>query len=48
MLCVVDAAAPAATLEDPLLRSQVRAADVVALSKVDLVDAAGRAASERR
>jgi G3E family GTPase len=36
VLCVVDASAPAASLEDPLLRSQVRAADVVALSKVDL------------
>jgi G3E family GTPase len=36
VLCVVDACAPASALEDPLLRSQVRAADVVALSKVDL------------
>lgn len=36
VLCVVDASAPASTLEDPLLRSQVRAADVVALSKLDL------------
>ncbi len=43
VLCVVDAAAPAAALEDPLLRSQVRAADVVALSKVDLADARGLA-----
>jgi G3E family GTPase len=36
VLCVVDASAPVGALEDPLLRSQVRAADVVALSKVDL------------
>jgi G3E family GTPase len=43
VLCVVDATTPAATLNDALLRSQLRAADVVALSKVDLVDAAGRA-----
>jgi G3E family GTPase len=42
VLCVVDATAPAKTLDDPLLRSQLRAADVVALSKVDLADAAGR------
>ena len=43
MLCVVDATTTAETLNDALLRSQLRAADVVALSKVDLVDAAGRA-----
>src|ERR1700736_1741124 len=43
VLCVVDATTPAATLKDALLRSQLRMADVVALSKVDLVDAAGRA-----
>ena len=42
VLCVVDATTPAATLEDALLRSQLRAADVVALSKPDLTDAAGR------
>ena len=42
VLCVVDATTPAAALDDALLRSQIRAADVVALSKVDLVDAAGR------
>jgi G3E family GTPase len=41
VLCVVDSAAPAATLDDALLRSQVRAADIVALSKVDLADASG-------
>ena len=42
VLCVVDATTPAAKLDDPLLRSQLRAADVVALSKIDLVDAPGR------
>ena len=42
VLCVVDATAPAGALDDALLRSQLRAADVVALSKVDLVDAAAR------
>ncbi len=41
VLCVVDAAAPAEALEDALLRSQLRAADVVALSKVDLAEAGG-------
>jgi G3E family GTPase len=41
VLCVVDASASVATLEDPLLRSQLRAADVVALSKLDLADADG-------
>ena len=43
VLCVVDATTTAEALNDALLRSQLRAADVVALSKVDLVDAAGRA-----
>ena len=43
VLCVVDATLPVAKLNDALLRSQLRAADVVALSKVDLVDAATRA-----
>jgi G3E family GTPase len=44
VLCVVDATTPAAKLnDDALLRSQLRAADVVALSKVDLADAAARA-----
>ena len=42
VLCVVDATAPAEALDDALLRSQLRAADVVALSKKDLADAAGR------
>jgi G3E family GTPase len=39
VLCVVDAAAPAAALEDALLRAQLRAADVVAVNKADLADA---------
>ena len=43
VLCVVDATTTAERLDDALLRSQLRMADVVALSKVDLVDAAGRA-----
>jgi len=43
VLCVVDATTPLETLNDALPRSQLRAADVVALSKVDLVDAAARA-----
>ena len=42
VLCVVDATAPTEALDDALLRSQLRAADVVALSKGDLADAAGR------
>lgn len=41
VLCVVDASG-ADALDDALLRSQVRAADVVALSKADLADAADR------
>ena len=36
VLCVVDATASAETLNDALLRSQLRAADIVALSKVDI------------
>lgn len=43
VLCVADATTPAATLSDALLRSQLRTADVVALSKMDLVDVAARA-----
>src|SRR5206468_7766043 len=43
VLCVVHATTNAETLNDALLRSQLRTADVVALSKVDLVDAAARA-----
>ena len=42
VLCVVDATQPPAALEDSLLRAQVRAADVVALSRVDLADPVGR------
>jgi G3E family GTPase len=42
VLCVVDATATAEALEDPLFRAQLRAADVVALSKVDLADADAR------
>ena len=41
VLCVVDAAAPAGMLDDALLGSQVRSADIVALSKVDLADTGG-------
>ncbi|MHC2337816.1 CobW family GTP-binding protein [Bradyrhizobium sp. USDA 4454] len=44
VLCVVDATQPVAALDDALLRAQLRAADVVALSKVDLADAAACAA----
>lgn len=43
VLCVLDATTRPEALDDPLLRSQLRAADVVALSKVDLADEAGRA-----
>jgi G3E family GTPase len=44
VLCVVDATTQHAMLnDDELLRSQLRAADVVTLSKIDLVDAAARA-----
>ena len=42
VLCVVDATLPLAKLDDALLKSQLRAADIVALSKVDLVDKAAR------
>ncbi len=44
VLCVVDATQPLAKLDDALLKSQLRAADIVALSKVDLVDEVVRAA----
>lgn len=43
VLCVVDATMPAEKLNDALVRSQLRAADVVALSKTDLVSEANRA-----
>lgn len=42
VLCVVDAASPPAMFDDALLRSQIRAADIVALSKVDLAEAANQ------
>src|SRR6201985_1947638 len=44
VLCVVDAGIDVAKLADALLKSQLRAADVVALSKVDLVDESARTA----
>jgi G3E family GTPase len=44
VLCVVDATQPPAALDDALLRSQLRAAGVVALTKVDLVDSIASAA----
>jgi G3E family GTPase len=44
VLCVLDATISAATLkDDALVRAQLRASDVVALSKVDLADEASRA-----
>ncbi len=43
VLCVMDATAPPAALEDALHRSQLRVADIVALSKLDLADAGARA-----
>jgi G3E family GTPase len=43
VLCVVDATMPVARLNDALLKSQLRAADVVALSKVDLAEESARA-----
>ena len=39
VLCVMDATAPPAALDDALQRSQLRVADIVALSKLDLADA---------
>jgi G3E family GTPase len=38
VLCVVDATSSPTQLEDDLISSQLRAADIVALSKIDLVD----------
>lgn len=38
VLCVMDATAPPAALDDALQRSQLRVADIVALSKLDLAD----------
>lgn len=40
VLCVVDASSPEALLDDPLFLSQLRAADLLAVSKGDLVDKA--------
>jgi len=41
VLCVMDATSSADALNDALVRAQLRAADVVALSKADLADAGG-------
>ena len=41
VLCVVDASAPE-TLQDALVQSQIKAADVIAISKADLVGQAAR------
>lgn len=38
VLCVLDATAPPAALDEALQRSQLRVADIVALSKLDLAD----------
>ncbi|MBR0724083.1 CobW family GTP-binding protein [Bradyrhizobium manausense] len=38
VLCVMDSATPRAALDDALMRSQLRVADIVALSKLDLAD----------
>ncbi|MHC4041206.1 CobW family GTP-binding protein [Bradyrhizobium sp. 23AC] len=38
VLCVIDAATPPAALDDALQRSQLRVADIVALTKLDLAD----------
>ncbi len=43
VLCVVDALAPAAALDDKLPWSRVRAVEVVPLRKPDLADVFGRA-----
>jgi G3E family GTPase len=45
VLCVVDATTIAANAADPLVQAQLRAADLVALSKTDLTDEAGCAAA---
>ncbi|MGT2437985.1 CobW family GTP-binding protein [Bradyrhizobium betae] len=39
VLCVMDASTPPAALDDALMRSQLRVADIVALSKLDLAEA---------
>lgn len=38
VLCVMDASTPPATLDEALQRSQLRVADIVALTKLDLAD----------
>ncbi|MEY9189173.1 hypothetical protein ABH987_002801 [Bradyrhizobium ottawaense] len=38
VLCVIDAATPPAALDDALQRSQLRVADIVALTKLDLAE----------
>lgn len=38
VLCVMDAGTPPSALEDALVRAQLRVADIVALSKLDLAD----------
>lgn len=38
VLCVMDAGAPPSALDDALVRAQLRVADIVALSKLDLAD----------
>ena len=43
VLCVVDATIDVDKLDDALLRSQIRAADVIALSKTDMTDPADSA-----
>lgn len=43
VLCVVDATIDATKLDDALLRSQIRAADVIALSKTDIAETASSA-----
>jgi G3E family GTPase len=43
VLCVVDATIDVTKLDDALLRSQIRSADVIALSKTDIADAANGA-----
>jgi G3E family GTPase len=44
VLCVVDATIAVNALDDALVRSQIRAADVIALSKTDLAEALNSAA----
>ncbi|MDD1522922.1 MULTISPECIES: CobW family GTP-binding protein [Bradyrhizobium] len=48
VLCVIDAGTPPSALDDALLRSQLRVADIVALSKLDLADADAGAGTRMR